>query len=262
MLTTERQQEIVSLLNQKKNVSVSQLCQRLYASPATIRRDLAMLEKNGLLTRTHGGAVLVEARDKEQPMLTRMGRNEHAKAIIGQTAALYVKNGDIIFIDAGSTAYAAVPALSPFSLLTVLTIGLHSALDLAQNTSFDVFMPPGNVNKFTCAVGGVDSLEFLSRFNVDVALFSCAGISRISGVTDRDMYQSRMKQAVLKNAKTKILLCDTSKFNLTYFSKTCTLDDFDYAICETSPGEEWLKFFESSPCELIIADEVLEYTEE
>ena len=153
-------------------------------------------------------------------------------------------------------------SLSHFSLLTVLTIGLHSAMELAQNTSFDVYMPPGSVNKFTCAVGGVDALDFITRFNVDVALISCGGLSRISGVTDRDMEQSRIKQEILKNAKTKILLFDTSKLNLTYFSKTCTLDDFDYAICETSPGDEWVKFFDSSSCELIVADEVLDSSEE
>ena len=111
LYATQRQQEILEYLNIKKAASVAQLCVRLYASPATIRRDLARMEQRGLLRRTHGGAVLAEGGSDEVSMFARQAVNARQKAEIAKLAACFVKDSDNLFMDSSSTVCSVAARL-------------------------------------------------------------------------------------------------------------------------------------------------------
>ncbi len=254
MLTTERQLEILSILNKKKAVTVSQLCAALYVSAATIRRDLVQLERAGLLRRSHGGAILVEGGNRELSVLTRSREHVQAKNRIAQLAALYIKNGNTLFLDSSSSVACIIPYLAAFREISVITNGLHCALSLSETTNCHVYLPAGQVISRTNSLVGSETLESILHFNADVAVVSCSGISQIGGITEASVEQSRIKQAMLRQAKTKILLCDNSKFNQIYFSRTCGVEDFDYLICEEDPGAAWRAYLAPLPCELVFPE--------
>lgn len=255
MLTTERHLEILSILNKKKAVTVSQLCATLYVSSATIRRDLTQLEREGLLRRSHGGAILSEGGNKELSVLTRSKEHVQAKNKIAQLASLYINDGNTLFLDSSSSVCSIIPYLPAFQQITVITNGLHCALSLSETTNCNVYLPAGQVISRTNSLVGSETLLSILNFNADVAFVSCAGVSQSGGITEASVEQSRIKQAMLKQSKTKILLCDNSKFDQIYFSRTCNIGDFDYVICEEDPGSDWRSFFGTLSCELIFPED-------
>lgn len=133
MLTLERQQEILSLIKQRKSVSVAELSKRFFIGEASIRRDLDKLEKKGLVKRTYGGAVLVSGLDSEIPLFIREEEQRGAKQLIGQLAASLVEDDQIIFMDSSSTVLSMAPYLKGRQRLTVITNGAKAAVALASN---------------------------------------------------------------------------------------------------------------------------------
>lgn len=254
MLPSERQKQIYDLLTVKKSATVRQLCGKLYASAATIRRDLDSMERQGLLQRTHGGAVITEGSSGELSAFMRETKNVAAKSAIAELASCFVKDSFTVFLDPSSTACGVVPFLARRKNVSVVTNGLHCALALSRQTSCDVFLPGGQLVGRSNSLVGSDVLRSLEGFCADVALISCSGLSLSMGVTEPSVEQSRVKLAMLRRAKTRILLCDHSKFGLTFLSRTCGPAEFDYLITDRRPEEEYVSFFSSTSCELVCAD--------
>ena len=255
MLPTERQMEILAILSEKKSATVSELCARLFSSGATIRRDLAQLEQKGLLCRSHGGAILMEGGSNELSLIARARENVQAKSAIARLAAEFISDGKTLFCDSSSTVCAIVPYLTGFHHLTVITNGLHCALELSRTAGVELYLPAGQLVTRTNSLVGSDTLRYLDGYNADIALLSCSGLSLKAGVSEFNMEQSRIKQVMLKNSATKLLLCDTSKLDKIYFSKTCDISDFDRLICERDPGEQWHEKLSETRCRLIFPKE-------
>lgn len=251
MYATQRQQEILEYLNVKKAVSVAQLCAKLYASPATVRRDLAHMEQRGLLRRTHGGAVLAEGGSDEVSMFTRQAVNARQKAEIAKLAACFVKDSYNLFMDSSSTVCSVAARLDHCRSLSVVTNGLHCALALSQNPQCEVFLPAGRLATRSNSMTGPDTMESLSRFCADVAFVSCGGVSPDGDVTEPSTEQARVKLQMLRQSRIKILLCDFSKLGRVFFSRTCGIDQFDYCITDRDPGPAWTPVFERGGCELV-----------
>ena len=111
MVLTQRYRQILDYIQEKKAVTVQQLCELLYASPATIRRDLSTLEKCHLIRRVHGGAVLYESDSNEPAASIRQNKNIYGKRRIGELAATLVKDCSTVFLDCSSTVYYAASSL-------------------------------------------------------------------------------------------------------------------------------------------------------
>lgn len=255
MLTTERQTEIYEILKVKKAVTVNQLCDRLFVSSATIRRDLTELEKTGLIRRSHGGAVLFESAAGELSVLSRLRERVREKSEIAKLASLYIHDTDTLFLDPSSTVCSIVPYLTVFQHITVITNGLHCAMELSQKTNCKIYIPSGELVTRTNSIVSSDTLAYIRQFHADVALVSCGGLALDAGATEANVEQSRVKLSMLRRARTKILLCDKSKFDKVFLSKTCELGYFDYVITDQAPSEAWLQFFAEAPCELVYPEE-------
>ena len=131
MLTLERQEEILDILNKNKSATVEELAAELFVSGATIRRDLRAMEKQGLIKRSHGGAMPFKSSAEESAFAIREQENIIAKKTIANLAVRLIKNGDSVFIDSSSTTGLIIPMLNNYQYLSVTTTGLRNALLLS-----------------------------------------------------------------------------------------------------------------------------------
>lgn len=224
MLPLERQNKILDILDRRKAVTVDELCSLLYSSGATIRRDLQVLENNGLLRRTHGGAVFVDGNARDFPLMLRENENLIPKSIIAEKALPYIHDGQTLFMDASSTVCRLAERLTGFQHLRVITNGLKTANILADIDGVDVYGTGGRLRENAKSFVGPQAIEFVSRFTADLAFFSCRGVHPETGITDSSEDEASLKMMYMKNAQRTILLCDESKLGKQNFCKIGDLD--------------------------------------
>lgn len=134
MFDVERREEILNILKKCESISIKKLPERLFVSPPTVRRDLRELEERGMVLRTHGGVVLRRTAEVEVPLMFREDQNGVSKKIIAEKAAKFIKDGDVIFLDASSTAACMVPYLKKFNDLIVITNSPKTSLKLGEES--------------------------------------------------------------------------------------------------------------------------------
>lgn len=167
MYNIERQKEIVKILKEKGSISVNKLSKILFASAPTIRRDLSLLEEQGKVLRTHGGVVLREMPEKEIPLMLREDENNDSKKEIAKKASLYIKNGDVIFLDASSTVSYLIPHLKNFSDIIVVTNSPKTSLRLGE-IGIKNYCTGGLLLNHSIAYVGNEAQNFIFSINADV----------------------------------------------------------------------------------------------
>lgn len=258
MLTIERQDEIMEILNRQKSVTVEELAKDLFVSEATIRRDLKSMEKLGLLRRSHGGAVLYKSTADESAFSMREQENTTEKRQIARLAVKFIKNSNSIFMDSSSTTGMVIPLLERFRDLSVITTGLRNASKLSQTSNTRIYIAGGLVQNHSNSILGIDTLEYISRVHADVALLSCTGIDMKSGITDASIEQAKVKQQMTKNAKVVLLLCDHTKFGKTFMCTDFPFSDVDYLITDKMPPQEYAEAFQEAGCKIITPDDFID----
>lgn len=252
MFAIERQNEIFALLKEKKSVSVAELAKELFVSPATIRRDLSLMEKSGLVRRSHGGAVLTGGSSDETSILLREQENVPEKKEIASVALRFVKNNSTIYIDSSSTVGKIIPLLSRFNCISTVTNGLKNALLLSEKTNARIYVACGIIQSQSNSILGADTIEYCSGIHADVAFMSCNGFDLVNGMTEASIEQAKVKQTMIRNSALRVLMVDSSKFGKTYMAKTGTLSDVDYLITDTLPSPEYLEEAERCGCKVLI----------
>lgn len=243
MLNREREQEILSILKTANGfVTVRQLCESLFASESSIRRDLKALETRGLVKRSYGGAVLESNYSNIVTFNHRTRQNISAKREIAQKAAGLIKDGDIVFLDQSSTAFYLAGELIDRSSLTVVTNNIEITMLLANSKirliSSGGFLSNENRN---CLIGGDAQRTFENVF-ADIMFFSVKAISDDGLVTDCSREEIIVRETMLKNADKKVLLCDSSKFGMRAPFKQCELGDVDYLISEENSAQHFSEY--------------------
>ncbi len=252
MTIDERRKLITEYITQKKSVTNKELLSVFFVSESTLRRDLTLLEKKGVITRTHGGAILKESLSSESSLFIRSQKNVFEKKRIAQKCVEYIKNDDAIFIDSSSTVGYLMPLLDNFRDLTIITNGINNAIMLSSNRSkFSLHIAPGIYNSSTYSVLGIDTINYLKNYHCNVSIFSCGGIST-HGVTEPNHEQSNIKREMLKRSKLHILLVDHTKFDKIYMSQTCKFDEIDIIITDKLPLQKYIDIFKENKCELVV----------
>ena len=231
MLQLERQQDILHLLHANKSMTVKELCAALYASPATIRRDLADMERAGLLRRSFGGAVLTENYPDQMPLSVRACDHINEKKRICAKAAQWIRPGETIFIDASSTTYFLIPYLRDIPELTVITNNPNVNIALASQNIRN-FCTGGEMLNGSVALVGSEAERFVRGVHAHAVFFSarglCDGIASDSSAAERNV-----KIAMLEHATKKYFLCDTSKRGQLYPYLISKTDEIDAVLDET-----------------------------
>ena len=223
MTTYERRQSLLDMLRKQPGLRVPELAQALDVSEGTVRNDLNALEEEGRLKRVHGGAVLHEQDQfQNNSFVRRYKQNTAAKLGIAQDAALLVKNGDSIFLDASSTDYYLARELSKRQELRVVTNGFEVARELAENPTNNVILIGGVVNNNSSSVTGLLSERIIEEMSIEKTFLSCSGFSLERGMTEILLAEAQIKRKVIESSQQLFALVDSSKFgreDLTSFAR-------------------------------------------
>ncbi len=225
MLPLERQDKILEILAKRKAVTVDELCAELYSSGATIRRDLAILESNRLIHRTHGGAVFMDGTGKEYPLTLRESENMFLKEKIAEKMLPHIHDGMTLFMDSSTTVAALANKLNGFKNLRVVTNGIKTCNILSEKDGITVYCTGGKLRENAKSLVGAAAIHSVEGFYADIALFSCRGISPDSGFSETNEDEAELKRTYMKNASRVALLCDSSKLGKKYFCKVGDLSE-------------------------------------
>lgn len=230
----ERKKKILAALNGSESLSVFELAEILEASPATIRRDLADIADEGLLVRTHGGAMKME-----NPVLTgfseKSGVNNAGKTRIAEKAASYVMDGDTIFLDCGSTVFGMCRFLKKKNI-RVITNSLPILSELIDVPSIHINLIGGELNKARKAIHGDKAVQHIHSYHAHKAFIGVDGISAENGLTAHSEHESSITTAFIRNAGQTVLLCDASKIGKDSYIKFAGLAEIHTLI--TDAGDE------------------------
>ena len=232
MSYNERKQQILSLLSETNTVEVSTLTKFLYASAATVRRDLARLEEEGLIIRSHGKAVSVNLyADKCIPYGQRESVGSPAKKRIAEAAVeAHAREGAVIMLDASSTVLQTVERLGEFNNLIVITSGINTLIELMK-TNICFYSTGGRAINQSSSFVGQTAMDALKSFNADVCFVSCHGLSEGGFVTDTSERENDIRAMMMKQSRKKVLLIDETKINQNCWHNLCHISDFDDVYC-------------------------------
>ena len=236
MLTIERYNLILELIKKKKNIKLNEITNELNISEATARRDLNFLEENGKIKRVHGGAVLVEV--KEEDIDYKKYVNQEEKDKIGKKAASYIKNGDTIFLDAGSTTATIIKYLKDKEDIKVVTNGFTHIHELLK-MGIETYLLGGKLKKKTGAIVGVFAVTNLKNYNFDIVFLGANGVTE-EGYSTPDSEEALVKSEAINRGEKICFLCDNSKFNKKSFINFAPLNK-GYLITDTDDIPENIK---------------------
>ncbi len=230
-LVPERWDRLRSVVRQQRFVRVDELCRALEVSPATVRRDLEQLEERGEVQRVHGGAVSVETRLAEPMFDTKAALAADEKQRIARAAMAYVKPGDTIYLDGGSTLLEFTRLLVDQSNLTVVTNSLRAATELAGRGP-RLILVGGELRRLSQTMVGPLTKNVLAQLHVDTAFMGTIGLSLGEGMTTTDPGEAYTKKLVLERAGRVILLADSSKVGKVSFTEAGALDTIDILVTD------------------------------
>ncbi|WP_206830262.1 DeoR/GlpR family DNA-binding transcription regulator [Alicyclobacillus fructus] len=246
MLPAERQRAILQYLNERGSIRVKELSRMFSVTEETVRRDLHILEMEGKLRRSHGGAVRIDDdTPAETSYLIRESEHVPEKMAIARTAITYVEPGESIILDASSTALHVANAL-PNMPLTVLTNSVKIAMELASKDKIEVISTGGILRASSLSYVGPMAEEAISRFHVNKAFLSCKGVHVEHGFTESNALQALVKRKMVEIADMLILLADHSKIQARDFTKVGDVDEIDVLITDRETSEEDVRAFEQA----------------
>ncbi|MBQ8526263.1 MAG: DeoR/GlpR transcriptional regulator [Clostridia bacterium] len=235
----ERREKIYKILSKKGNATVQQLKQEVFASDATIRRDLKQMEQEGLLVRTWGGAVSTNNINSDPPVFVRSKANINEKNQIARIAIGFMKDNMTVFLASGTTIAKLAKMFHMYDNLTVITNGLDTAAALNDHLSAKVIISGGELYENYDLIGSL-SESTIEQFNADLFFFSCSGITA-EGFSSSDIMRLNIIKKMKKNSAKTILLADTSKVGKIYTYKGFGFEDIDYVVMEAAPEDKALK---------------------
>lgn len=232
MYRSERENEIIKLLTGESYMTVKQLSQLLYTSESSIRRDLTALEKQGILSRSYGGAQLVKNSSQILPFSTRAHQNIAAKKIMARKAGRLIHDGSVVFLDQSSSAFFVAYELLKKKNITVVTNNIE-IISLLSETEMEVISCGGKLSRSNrnCLLGN-DAHQIFSEIHADILFFSAKSLASNGTIYDCDREEVCIRNTMLSNAEKKIFLCSSDKFDRYSAYRQCSLDDVDLFITE------------------------------
>jgi DeoR family glycerol-3-phosphate regulon repressor len=208
---TQRQSDILNIARAFGRVMVEDLARRFEVSAQTIRKDLNDLCDQRSLTRIHGGAIIASGVENLAYEARRFVAADEKKAI-GVAAAAQIPNGCSLFINIGTTTEEVASALTSHEDLLVITNNLNVAMQLYRHPRVEVIVAGGNVRRSDGAVIGSSAISLIGQFKVDYAIIGASAIDEEGALLDFDYREVQVSQAIIANARSVMLVSDSSKF--------------------------------------------------
>jgi DeoR/GlpR family transcriptional regulator of sugar metabolism len=228
----ERLDQILALVQEQGRVSVADLSEQFEVSTVTIRTDLATLEQQGELVRTHGGAVARTRSGTEPAFALRRQVHVAQKERIGRFAAALVDDGDAIALDASTTALHVARHLKNRHELTVVTNGLLTAMEFLDAPGVMVVMPGGSLRPASASLVGDQGACILGQYHVQKGFFGAGGLTLREGLTDLNQYEVDLKRRMAARSKEIIAVVDASKWGRVTFASFASVDQISAVITD------------------------------
>ncbi|WP_319563253.1 DeoR/GlpR family DNA-binding transcription regulator [Marispirochaeta sp.] len=254
MLAEQRRQKIIDLIRENGAARVSYLSETFGVTEPTIRQDLMKLEEDGEIVREHGGAFLKDFSKGVRELSLHHRENMDKKIPIGRKAAEFVKNGDTIILDSGSTVTELAKSLSARENLKIITNSLNITLLLGAEPDHEVHLTGGEFKAPTLSLTGEKAAEFLAGSFVDKLFLATAGISFKVGLMYPGFSDIPVKRAMIDSAREVYLLADSTKIGKTSFAVLSALDCIDYLITDPGIGVEDRRRFEELGIRVVLCD--------
>lgn len=250
MLNSHRREHILERISTHSKVSVMDIATSLDVSDETIRRDLKNLEKEGLLRRVHGGAISVTP-IRDEPISERVRKLTKEKGLIAHLAAELISDHTSIFLNIGSTVEALARQLAKFSDLKLYTNSLNVAQIAKEFPGVTVFVTPGQLRSVESDLIGYDTVSYIQNYYFDTVFMGIAAVDVDRGFMDYEEDEARIRQALIKSTRNKVMIADSSKFGKSANICSATFDVVDRVVTDRKPDPEFMKRFKQDELDVI-----------
>ncbi|NIZ14914.1 DeoR/GlpR family DNA-binding transcription regulator [Phaeobacter sp. HF9A] len=257
MDATDRQNEILNLLNTQDRVEVEDLARRFGVSLQTVRTDLRDLSARGQLSRVHGGAVRI-ASAANRGYAERRSLNADGKRAMAAMAAELIPENCSIALNIGTSTEQVARALSGHSGLTVLSNNINIINMMMESDTRELILVGGSIRQSDGAVIGEEAVEFINRYKVDYAVIGASAMDADGAILDHDAREVSVARAILRNARTRVLICDSSKFDRSAPVRICALAELDFVITDRPVPAEFAEAAAASGTRILVSGGVQE----
>src|ERR1700723_353815 len=255
LLAEERRFRISEILGRERSVTASELIRMLGVTAATIRPDLAVLEKEGVLVRSHGGAVSRTSSTNFQPSYEALGRSNRAeKQAIAREAERLILDGETVFLEGSTTVFELARRLFHRNRLKVITNSPPIIDEFQRSQHISVISTGGELQKDAFYLSGVWAQHALSEIRVDKAVLGVSAIDPAYGISTASQAEAQIKKLILKSARVSIALADHSKFGNQGFAYVGPVTDIDILVTDSGTDPQFLRPLREAGVELILAD--------
>ncbi|MGC8595896.1 MAG: DeoR/GlpR family DNA-binding transcription regulator [Candidatus Kryptoniota bacterium] len=251
MFQEERIGEIMKILETNNRVLINDLTKIFKTSAVTIRKDLELLENQGFLKRTHGGAILHRPLFRGLPLNEKEKLNSEEKERIANEAVKLIHEGDVVMLDSGSTTTFLARKMKGIKDLTVITNALNIALEF-MNSDAQIILTGGVLQKNSSTLIGALADDSLKRVSADKLFHGVDGVDYDIGLTTPDIVEAHTSRVMMERSGENILLVDSSKFGRRSLAVICQVKDVDKIITTRKMDKHEIKKLDDMGVEVII----------
>ncbi|MBX5436440.1 MAG: DeoR/GlpR transcriptional regulator [Alicyclobacillaceae bacterium] len=260
MLSIERQARITELIREKHMVTVAELMEMFSVSDMTIRRDLDVLERKGIVRKVYGGAVLADfvladyvlGAPQENSLLARETAHVEAKRAIAREAAAMIHPEDVVLLDAGSTTLQIAKQLQPSPNLVVITNSIPIALEL-MGKPVSLHLIGGDLRRATQSTVGPKAKAFLSDLRARKVFLGASALSVETGLMNFNLYEAEIKQQMMQSADQVVLVADSSKFDAQSYYAFAQWKDVHVFITDPGISSDIVRQLEERGVQVVVA---------
>lgn len=250
---SNRHEQIIALIKAAGFATVEEMAKQFNVTPQTIRRDINLLDKEGFVSRYHGGAGLgvstenVDYRRRKELLLDE-------KRAIAKATAEMIKDNSSLFINIGTTTeFVAEELVNHNKKLRIITNNLNVATIMSKKKDFEVIVAGGIVRGKDCGITGEAAVKFIQQFKVDVGIIGISGIDSDGTLLDFDFREVHVARTIIENSRKVFMVTDHSKFGRNPMVKLGHIKEIDTLITDKTPPQELIEMAETNDVTIKIA---------
>lgn len=246
---------IQDYIQEHQSVSLDNLCEVFHVSKNTVRRDINALVEKGLIKKVYGGVTALTPPPSSQKVLPYEERDikfSQEKDTLCRLAAQFIADGDIIYIDTGTTCRNIIDYITDKEC-TIITNSLLVATKAIPYPNLNIISLPGKLKRETLSFVGTDCLDFLKRYNIGKAFLACSGVTMENGLTNSTTEEYIIKKEVIENSRANYLMADHSKFGIVSLMTFAKLNQIKSIITDQELPEAYQEYCAEHNIDLIIS---------
>ena len=252
-MKTHRIKNVEEYILKNESVSLDKLCDVFKVSKNTIRRDIKELLEKRKIKKIYGGVTINQK--KLVPFEERNIKKHAEKKAAAGIAAEYINDGDIIFIDSGTTTMWLIDYLKNMNNITILTNNLSAIVSALPYPNLNIISLGGTLKRKTNSFVGNSTSLVLKDYNISKAFMAATGISIARGATNSSVEEYELKKLIVEKSDEIFLLVDSSKFDIISLMTYSPLENLDYIITNKTPPKKYTDFFRKNKINLLIAED-------